>query len=198
MIGMAMMHATHDARRVQLYHNEIAHAWRSELQSDPVIVVDHQKSGPWDTAKRAWLAAAAIGSTYSMVLQDDFLPCSDFIRLALSRLSGPENEAVCVFQPAGDPIEIRAIMNCASPFTIRPPHIPWGGSLIVSTGIVHDMLRVGEMLSFAEHDDMRLAAALTVMGVGVRCQAPSLMRHEGARFDPVPSEYRHGFSFAGR
>ena len=79
-VHFASMVGKFDKNRYQKYKEQILPKWEQENVISAQIE-DENKSGCWNTCKRAWLHLAEDKEHFShgMVLQDDFIPCLNFL-----------------------------------------------------------------------------------------------------------------------
>lgn len=192
------MHAAFSPRRKMLLHGTVWPAWSRE-GVHPWVVSDYLKRGPWEVCKEAW--GLARDQEYWCVLQDDFIPCHGFTALVETFIQRHPNQPLCIFQPASvEPSEVKALMG-KDDFVIPEHMIPWGGSLILPTKIIPQVIAMADVFTgFGTQDDTRLAHALLHLGLSTVNIGTSLIRHIGAGQTVVqdweePIEYRRGFTF---
>jgi len=202
-IGFALMHAAFDSRRHKMLYETV---WPSLQREDvhPIVVSDYTKRGPWEVAKEAWRHAHD-RYTHWMVLQDDFVVCDNFLKLAHNFVDRHPNDACCVFQPAAfNPNDVKNLMNHGD-FEVPAHMIPWGGSLILPVSLVPNVIEIGDILDgMGTEDDTRIAHALRWLNVPCYNVGVSLIKHIGAGHSVVqnPSNdgnvtYRTGFTYVG-
>lgn len=139
------------------------------------VLVDRGR-GLWDTASRAW-DSWPVGATHHLVLQDDILPCRDFLQGVERALSVVPTEIVSFYCA-------RAAQRIAV-----ERGISWCTSRTISSALavampVHD---VAHWLSWCRtwvkesypHDDARLSLWALHHGRTIYFTCPSLVEHIG-------------------
>lgn len=167
----------------------LAERLRLELERQRVAGVapidvcsDLDQDGPWGSARRAWRRARAHGARAHLVIQDDAVPCVDFLEAAahLVALVGPvsffcESPGVEQVAARGDRWYRRRFLYgqaLALPLELAAGLVDWVEAAAPRAGW--------------HHDDVRISAYLSAHGVQPACTVPSLVDHGDA-----PSLLRH-------
>lgn len=209
-IIFGMIHATTIKQRRSLYISQIAPLWDAQgveyqLFLDPP---GPQKDllGIWANARRAWLTLADSDATHVCVLNDDHVPCPDFLAKLEAFLDEHTGDAVCFFQPAAaDASAIKALMTAGmESFSLPESMIMWGGTIVLPRVAVAEVIGVADRCPFDYHDDIRITHACDVVGLPMTVRGTSLVAHLGARFESYTGplsdnadvvEYRTGYTF---
>lgn len=182
MVGVAfrVMHAPWSARQ----------PWLAKIRErvPSARVVEDERHELWDTARRAWLAGAAAGTTHTMVLQDDMLPVEGFEAKVARLVTERPASIVSVFSiPAvlfaqednygGDG---RPGWRSCGPWF-------WGGSVVMPSSWVPAMVEACDSMRDLEPggppdcqiDDARISRWAAETGVPCWHWYPQLLEHLG-------------------
>lgn len=101
-LSLAIMHLPADAnRRAMVIDMQRRMGGQAGLGRDTVyweITEDRHREGVWPTARRAWMACArGAGQTHHLVMQDDAIPCRDFLSGAKAALDAVPDKVVTFF-----------------------------------------------------------------------------------------------------
>lgn len=189
---------------MKLSASVMAHPDRSENVKTLLSVLDRPAAIAWDdegppsgsgdrvwrTARRGWELADP-GADWHVLIQDDALPCDDFLaglERALSYV--PQDAVVSPYLGTGRNVPIRwEAMALAADSTgatwVRSQKLMWGVSIALPVA------RIPDMISYADKragvpDDMRVAGWAERRGHDVWYTWPSLVDHL-----PVPSLTKH-------
>lgn len=196
----------------------MAHPARADLAADLAARLDLDETehitwdrinDPWETGARAWQAAAGRRADWSMVVQDDVLPCLDFIPAvakAVERM--PRSAIVSPFlgrnQPSGYGPSIVNIAERASTLgacwiSTRP--LLWAIAVAVPTATIARMIAWGERRNHPSYH-RRIARYYLRLGYRSLYTWPSLADHRGdesllTRLGPQYAPGRTALSFVG-
>jgi hypothetical protein len=197
------MHCSASEPRAQLFRDVVAPALARE-GVQYTIFDDVQKNGPWWNAERAWRSLMASREPYTMVLQDDMLPCAGFTDKLEAFVQQFFGRGLCVFQPAHrEPEKVRELMNLGCNFVLPEDMIAWGGSILIPTEQLRSVIDLaGCFGGFGIHDDLRITRAMDRRGLRIVVRKKSLLRHVGASESVTGNshpntEYQTGFTFEG-
>lgn len=146
----------------------------------------------WATGRRAWEAAADVGADWSLVLQDDAVPCQDLIaglEAALSHLDRPA--VVSAYLGAGRPVPnqvARAVRIAEDRHESWAQMVfcYWGVGICLPTEVVPDMLEWATAYRRRNYDTrvgqyvlkvLRWPAMYTFPSLVDHLDAPSLVTH---------------------
>lgn len=155
-------------------------------------VVWDRKNDRWDTGRRAWERYDP-SCTHWCVVQDDALPCRDFIagmEKALERV--PDNVLVTPYigtrRPARGKID-RVVQEAvaAKAAFIEMPSLNWGVAITAPTSIIDEMLPWCDVQQYPNYDRRIGRYAIDVMRMETWCTFPSLVDHRD-----IPSLIGHG------
>lgn len=155
-------------------------------------VVWDRKNDRWDTGRRAWERYDP-NCTHWCVVQDDALPCRDFIpgmEKALERV--PPNVLVTPYigtrRPARGKIErvVQEAVAARAAF-IEMPSLNWGIAITAPTRIIDGMLPWCDVQSYPNYDRRIGRYAIDVLRMETWCTFPSLVDHRD-----IPSLIGHG------
>lgn len=161
----------------------------SRLDSRTHVICDEKSEGVWPTARRAWTSYDP-AATHHLVLQDDVVPCLDFLAGAERALSVHPEVPVSFYANRAAVEEARAVrVNWAV-----IPDGAWGQAMCLPVSMIPPWLAwVDEnVMSSFKHDDSRLTMWLLRTRCPVWCTAPSLVEHG------LPGESLLGNSNRGR
>lgn len=100
-LSVAIINASFDPeRRSMLIRLERALGGRVAYDTHTTrmdYIKDASKEGVLVTTKRAWMAARSSGATHHLVMQDDALPCRDFLEGAVRAIEAQPNAPVSFF-----------------------------------------------------------------------------------------------------
>lgn len=180
------MVSSFDKNRFDLYQKEILPKWQKE-NVFAHIIEDTNKSGSWNTCKKAWIYLANQECTHGMVLQDDFVPCQNFLEHLNNFVKKYENSPLGIFQPAAfDPNQTKEFMYKNKDFEVPIGMVTWGGSLILPKKMILEILCIANVMDgFGKQDDTRLQASINISKYKVINIGKSLIRHVGARWESL-------------
>jgi hypothetical protein len=142
------------------------------------VVQDPKREGPWATAKRCWFQGLREGATHHMVLQDDILPCVDFLPTILRILELLPDAPIA-------PFAMRKAITVArqadkSWATIRDGC--WGPCFILPVALITDCLRTAESFPALgqNSDDTRISKWMILRNRPAWATVPCLVEHLGA------------------
>lgn len=163
---------------------------RLGLTDDDVIW--DRRNDRWDTGRRAWEAVDQ-SAQWGCVIQDDALPCADFVagmEKALERV--PENVLVSPYigtrRPSKGKID-RVVLEAvaAKAAFIEMPSLNWGVAITAPTRIIDGMLPWCDRQDYPNYDRRIGRYAIDVMRMNTWCTFPSLVDHRD-----IPSLIGHG------
>ena len=163
------------------------HGWAVNLSRETGLpIVWDQINTVWDTAKRAWRHAAEGGTTHSVVLQDDAIPCRDLLATlqVLSDLYPDEPFCLTVidYRLHGARREYMQAVESGKPFWSSNAAVSAVG-LMLPTKDIEPMITFGE--SFATiHDDLKVRNYYRSLGRKMRFPIPSLVQHRNVDVNP--------------
>jgi hypothetical protein len=98
-IALSVIHAAWSpARRVMMMDLERKIGGRSVIESETVgyrVSKDMDKRGVWPPAKAAWQFVASTSATHGLVIQDDAIPCTDFLKGVRQAISERPDDPIC-------------------------------------------------------------------------------------------------------
>jgi hypothetical protein len=153
-----------------------------------------QINDPWHTGGRAWRSLAARGTDWSMVIQDDVLPCRDLIPALTAALEHvPGQVIVSPFvgrnQPRGyvrqiaEAVELARVRNAS---WIMTGALMWGVAICVPTATVAPMVTWCEQMNQWRSYDKRVGQYYKRQHYRTWYTWPSLVDHRD-----VPSLLAH-------
>ena len=121
-------------------------------------------SDPWETGARAWRTVAARGADWSMVIQDDVVPCLDLIPALEAALTHvPQRVIVSPFigmnQPHGYVRQIAAAVEQANEqgaSWMMTGSLMWGIAICVPTATIPQMVTWGDRMNHWRSYDKRV------------------------------------------
>ena len=147
-------------------------AIQAQLGEEVPVFYDPERSGPWATAKRAWLAHTGV---YHVVLQDDLAVCRDFLLTVDRMVRLVPNACFSLFSTSGK--GTRLADEAGASWYVRRDG-PWGAAVVLPSAWIPAMVRYGDSRAdLRHHDDRRLGSFLK--------------RHHFLTFYPVPSVVEH-------
>lgn len=163
---------------------------RLGLTDDDVIW--DRRNDRWDTGRRAWEAIDQTAE-WGMVVQDDALPCRDFIagmQAALDRV--PLNVLVSPYIGTRRPVRSRiervvSEAAAAKAAFIEMPSLNWGVAITAPTHIIDGMLPWCDEQNYPNYDRRIGRYAIDVRRMNTWCTFPSLVDHRD-----IPSLIGHG------
>ena len=155
--------------------------WAREIQRavPGAVLVRDTKRNLWDTTKRTWHQALRKRNvTHVVAMQDDMLPCPNFLSLLYGALEARPAAIVCYFS-------MRQALLTAQAQGISwlyGPDCTWGGTTVLPSDLAIEFLlwerkNIDPMFKSA---DRRLVLFCREHGLPVYVTAPSLVQHEGA------------------
>lgn len=155
-------------------------------------VIWDRRNDRWDTGRRAWEAVDQTAE-WGCVVQDDAMPCADFIagmEQALKRV--PENVLVSPYigtrRPSRSKIDrVVAEAAAAKAAFIEMPSLNWGVAIVAPTRIIDGMLPWCDAQQYPNYDRRIGRYAIDVMRMSTWCTFPSLLDHR-----TIPSLIGHG------
>jgi len=143
------------------------------------VVEDWERRGPWWTARRAWMAGLRGGATHHLVLQDDVIPCRDFLEGAKAALAAVPDQPVSFYANREVVTRIRARNDSAWAVI---PDACWGQGLCLPVDQIGHFLRWSDEHIEPDypHDDDRFVLYFLSLGRFVWYTMPSLLDHAGA------------------
>ena len=100
-LSISVMHAPFSLQRREMLARLLGLLEREHgLFVGPGLIMDHERAGPWPTARRGWIWGAAQATRWHLQLQDDALPCRNFVAGLLAALHAlPHPEIVAPYSP---------------------------------------------------------------------------------------------------
>ena len=146
------------------------------LQLGAPVTMDTNEEGPWECARRAWLACLSRGESHCLVVQDDVTLCADFSEHVERVISARPDSAIVLYLVR--PSAQTAINKGLRWVRVRRFGTP---ALIVPSFLVERMIEHGDALGMAErygqHDDWRISDFLWSAGVDAFATSPRLVDH---------------------
>lgn len=174
-VSVAVMHAAFDSRRRGMLSEllpRLSGGWASVT-----IVEDHDRVGPWPTARRAWLSAAP-EATHHVVVQDDVLPCDDFFEHMRAALAAAPDSMICAYSNN----RLAQAPEVATSSWVYIPDNAWGQCLAMPSSRARHYVEWCDQhvpMSYP-HDDGRFHLYACSQHMPVLCTQPSLVDHLGA------------------
>jgi hypothetical protein len=162
------------------------------------VVVDPkpERMHAWKNAKNAWRLGERLGGTHHMVMENDVLPCRDFLAAAREGVERWPNEMVRWYAPDNNPAEKRPFNAALADGEPWCDCVHWGGAQAVAMPVewIDAFVHWGE--SYPEHGtapDSRLREWLRArVRRPVKTSVPCLVEHGLADSLNDPShEYDH-------
>ena len=174
-VSLAVMHAAFDPRRKSMLTEllpRLAGDWGSVS-----VIEDHDRVGPWPTARRAWLSAAP-DATHHVVVQDDVLPCERFFEHMRAALAAAPDSMVCAYSNN----RLAQAPEVATSSWVYIPDNAWGQCLAMPSSRARHYVEWCDQVVPASypHDDGRFHLYACSQGLPVLCTQPSLVDHLGA------------------
>ena len=153
--------------------------WVEEMQKkipQARLVEDVRSQGVWPTAKRAWKQYDPF-ATHHIVLQDDVLPCQDFVEGLEAALTACPEVPVCVFSRRK--IIHKSVEKGHS--WVKLGDGCWGQGTCFPVSLIEPFFRWEweHIHSFFKWDDARMALFCIYHDMPVWCTVPSLVEHVG-------------------
>lgn len=170
-LSVALMHDPRRADRL------LALLERLDQSFPLAIVEDSRQEGLWPTAKRAWKAIAP-EATHHLVLQDDILPCLDFLPAVAQAIITKPDEPLSFY--ANRAVIDQARQQGSSWARISRPL--FGQANCFPVAMVRDFLSWEEqhVKPSLKFDDSRIAMYLLAHHRPIWTTVPSLVEHVGA------------------
>jgi hypothetical protein len=171
-LNLSVVVMAHERRR--------ALAEQLALDLGDVSIVWDRIGSRWDTGRRS-MAAYDRDADWHMVVQDDVIPCRDFVAGAAAALEHVPMGPVCFYtgkvKPHG-PLISKAVKLATDQglHWLNMPGPIWGPAIAVPTSMIDDVLREADKLNIPNYD-MRLMRAFMRGGVSCRYSLPSLVDH---------------------
>ena len=139
------------------------------------VVMDTDQSGPWPTAKRAWLKGE--GATHNLVVQEDIGLCKDFLAGVESALRANPFEIISFFSMSS--AIKKAHKETKSWVTMKS--LSWAQAVVMPMDVVREFLRWEDRNIDPQykHDDARISLFALHSNKKVWYSSPCLVEHLG-------------------
>lgn len=180
-LGLAIQHAAFAPERTAMLRRLFFGLGGSEtIRRETVcfaLVKDDNRAGVWPTARRCWLAGVGSSVTHYLVLQDDAIPCPDFLKVAKITAELVPNHPISYFDMSKT---IPDALALGLHWAVR-------GSLSSAVAVLMPIALATEGLKWIGqhvrpdyiHDDYRWSYFFQSQGIDVWYTAPSLVEHGG-------------------
>jgi hypothetical protein len=167
-----------ESLRVRLSRQCLSAAFAGVDALHPFVIEDTWRRGCWLTARETWIAGAATGADHVLVIQDDAIPCADFVRTLGEVLSARPSDPVSCFTPW--PVMRRA--RALDRRWIELRHFAFTQALAMPRWMVLDAIAWIDANTDPRvcgvYDDTRLGLYFLAHERSVFATAPSLVQHD--------------------
>jgi len=139
------------------------------------VVIDTEQSGPWPTAKKAWLKGE--GATHNLVVQEDIGLCEGFLAGVEAALQANPLEIISFFSMSN--VIKKAHEKGKSWVTMKS--LSWAQAIAMPMSLVHEFLAWESLHVDPEykHDDARLSLFALQSSRKIWYSSPCLVEHLG-------------------
>ena len=151
----------------------------------PVLWDIGHKGAKWN-AERAWSSISG-NATHHLVLQDDAIPCRNFISLAENALDHSDDALVTFFNPRKEIVKAKERGDS----WVRMTSFQWAQATALPVGRVSQFLRWSKNSLSKEypHDDVALGIFAELADLPIYCTVPNLVDHRNPK--EVKSDLGH-------
>jgi len=151
---------------------------RKILEAVPAAsVVKDIHQNMWETTRRTWRTAMRPGTTHVVAMQDDMLPCPNFLPLLHGAIEARPGAVICYFSMRQALLKARE----QGISWLYGPDCTWGGTTVLPIDIAADFLawERREIDPKFKSADRRLVLYCKAHEFPIYVTAPSLVQHEG-------------------
>ncbi len=189
-LSIVITHAPFSDKRRAMMRDLSRRIADKHLLADFSIAEDYGKEGSWPVSRRAWKTAGSKGATHHLVIQDDVVPCRDFVKTLLHILRLKPDVPIGIY---ANRKVIEEARRAASSWALIPDGV-WGQGIMLPADLAWDFLKwerahvVAEGDYVRKHYDTRMAMWALKTKRPIWATVPSLVEHV------APSESLLGFS----
>lgn len=193
-LSLVVTHAPFSGERRVMVQDLSRRIKDKDLLVEFTILKDYDKAGPWPVSRKAWKMAGRKGATHQLVLQDDVIPCRDFVKTLLKLVELKPDVPIGIY---ANRKVVETARTAGSSWALIPDGA-WGQAVLLPVALAWDFLRWerahvtahGEFVK--KHYDTRVAMWLLKTKRPMWATVPSLIEHI------APSRSLLGFSHSRR
>lgn len=178
-LAIGLMHAPWAPGRPKLL-SRVLDSLNDTSEIDFKIIEDTNHDGIWGTARRCWDFTTSCDAEYAMVMQDDMMPCKNFLQAAQRIIEICGSRVVSFYSPSNAGTHAAESRGQSWHSSLDAG---WGGSVMIPMSVAMEFLKwVDEYLLpdfLPDQDDTRLNLFLMLHNLKIFHTSPSLIEHIG-------------------